>query len=438
MRKLSLSFLLVFVAFATTFAQDAKKALKDATKALSTFNVGGSTDEAKLKEAIEAIEIAIADPTNAALAESWTKRGEIYNAVVNQHLSAQFLNPEHKILDEDAAFKAYESYKKALGLSVKKWESKAATKGLTESVSNLNSLGASKYDAQDYLGAYQAFNAMLEVHDLLKQNGEKSTLDDPENYNNQLYITGLAAFYGGNTQDAGRLFTQLKEKGFEQAALYDVLYRLNEESNPELAVKYLEEGRKKFPDETSLLFTEINYYLKAGKMDILEGKLKEAIAAEPTNAALYYTLARVYVDVSDDAKEKGDKATQEEYFQKALAQYEGALKVDPEFYEAMYGIGEMYYNRAAVISQQMQDLGTSREDLKKYDALKITMEAEFDKALPYFQASEKANPNDPNTLIALSEIYARKNQFELVSEFKQRLENVRGGIKNENSYFKNK
>lgn len=226
-----------------------------------------------------------------------------------------------------------------------------------------------------------------------------------------MYITGLAAFYGGNTQDAGRLFTQLKEKGFEQAALYDVLYRLNEESNPELAVKYLEEGRKKFPEETSLLFTEINYYLKAGKMDILEGKLKEAIAAEPTNAALYYTLARVYVDVSDDAKEKGDKATQEEYFQKALAQYEGALKADPEFYEAMYGIGEMYYNRAAVISQQMQDLGTSREDLKKYDALKVTMEAEFDKALPYFQASEKANPNDPNTLIALSEIYARKKSI---------------------------
>lgn len=156
-----------------------KKALKDATKALSTFNVGGSTDEAKLKEAIEAIEIAIADPTNAALAESWTKRGEIYNAVVNQHLSAQFLNPEHKILDEDAAFKAYESYKKALGLSVKKWESKAATKGLTESVSNLNSLGASKYDAQDYLGAYQAFNAMLEVHDLLKQNGEKKHFRRP-------------------------------------------------------------------------------------------------------------------------------------------------------------------------------------------------------------------------------------------------------------------
>jgi thioredoxin-like negative regulator of GroEL len=437
MKKLSLLFLFLFVAFATTFAQDAKKALKDATKALSTFNVGGATDETKLREAIDAIEIAITDAENAAISETWTKRGEIYNAVVTQHLAAQFLNAEHKILDADAAFKAYESYKKALGLAVKKWETKAATKGLTESVSNLNSMGATKYDAQDYKGAYTAFNAMLEVHDLLKKNGEKSTLDDPENYNNQMYITGLAAFYGGNVEDAGRLFLQLKEKGFEQAALYDVLYRLNEQSNPDLAVQYLEEGRKKFPEETSLLFTEINYYLKAGKMDILEGKLKEAIAAEPSNAALYYTLARVYVDVSDDAKQKGDKATQEEYFQKALAQYEGALKIDPEFYEAIYGIGEMYYNRAAVISQQMQELGTSRDDLKKYDELKVTMEAEFDKALPYFQASEKANPNDTNTLIALSEIYARRNQFELVTEFKQRLENVRGGGKNATSYFKN-
>ena len=45
------------------------------------------------------------------------------------------------------------------------------------------------------------------------------------------------------------------------------------------------------------------------------------------------------------------------------------------------------------------------------------------------------DPNDLNTLISLTEIYARKED-ELTYEFKKRQETVRGGGKNPSSYFK--
>jgi hypothetical protein len=63
--------------------------------------------------------------------------------------------------------------------------------------------------------------------------------------------------------------------------------------------------------------------------------------------------------------------------------------------------------------------------------------AQFDLALPFFQRCEKANANDTNTLIALKEIYAKKDELDLSNEFKARYEKVQGGGKNESSYFKN-
>ncbi|NJL76771.1 MAG: hypothetical protein HC892_18880, partial [Saprospiraceae bacterium] len=128
MKKLLIvSFLCFFVVSITTAqSQEAKKALKDAKSALSSFNIGGGTDEAKLQEAIQAIEIAAKDDINAAASATWALRGDIYNAVVNQHMTASILNAEHKILDESAPIKAYESYKMALEKAVKKYETKDA------------------------------------------------------------------------------------------------------------------------------------------------------------------------------------------------------------------------------------------------------------------------------------------------------------------------
>jgi hypothetical protein len=63
------------------------------------------------------------------------------------------------------------------------------------------------------------------------------------------------------------------------------------------------------------------------------------------------------------------------------------------------------------------------------------MISEFDKALPYFKKAESINSNDQNTLIALKEIFAKKNDMKMSGEFKSRLETVQGGGKNAKSYF---
>ena len=59
----------------------------------------------------------------------------------------------------------------------------------------------------------------------------------------------------------------------------------------------------------------------------------------------------------------------------------------------------------------------------------------FDDSLPYFKRCEKLNPNDAITLIALREIYARKDDLDTSNIFKERLEKVQSGGKNDTSYF---
>ena len=106
---------------------------------------------------------------------------------------------------------------------------------------------------------------------------------------------------------------------------------------------------------------------------------------------------------------------------------------------SIYSIGALYYNKAAMETRVLMWLEDdfSSEGLKKYEAKKTQIIEIFDQALPYFQKSESLAPNDINTLIALREIYARKDDIRLSNEFKNRLENVQNGGKNPTSYFSN-
>ncbi|MFN4256900.1 MAG: hypothetical protein ACK4Q5_18005, partial [Saprospiraceae bacterium] len=69
------------------------------------------------------------------------------------------------------------------------------------------------------------------------------------------------------------------------------------------------------------------------------------------------------------------------------------------------------------------------------EAMKKEVDMLFDQALPFFQKAEGFDANDMNTLIALKEIYTRRED-DLALEFKKRLDNVQAGNKNATSYFK--
>jgi len=440
MKKVIFGILSLLLVASSLTAQDGKRAYKDASKALNSFNLGGQTETADLKEAMAKIEIAIEDEEMSQDAKVWNTRGEIYNAVVSNYMTMRMIGGEEKeveILDKAAALKAYESFSKALEMADKRWHENDAIKGLTETANNLMNMGVEEYESGNYAKAYLDFNAVLDIRETLKEKGESSVLEKEEDYLNQLYITGLAALNANMMDEAKPFFEQLYEIEYDKPAVYDALYKIKAQDDQEAALAILETGREKYPDDVSLLFTEINHYLSVGKMDVLVDKLKTAIEKEPNNVSLYSTMGNVYDNLYQKALESGDEEKQEEYFNEALKYYSQALEKKPDFFDAMYSIGALYYNKAAGFTQQMNAMAEdySKEGMKKYEAAKEKMFAQFDEALPYFKKAEQLNPNDRNTLIALKEIYARKDQLEMSNVFKERLDTIESGGEVSESYF---
>ena len=100
-------------------------------------------------------------------------------------------------------------------------------------------------------------------------------------------------------------------------------------------------------------------------------------------------------------------------------------------------MGALYYNKAAVLTKELIELESdyTKAGIAKYNQKKEEVFSWFDKGLPYFQKAENLDPNDMSTLIALREIYARKEDMAKYNEFKARLETVEAGGTNEKPYF---
>ncbi len=54
--------------------------------------------------------------------------------------------------------------------------------------------------------------------------------------------------------------------------------------------------------------------------------------------------------------------------------------------------------------------------------MKSDYQGAFEKALPYFLKADDLNPKDFNTILALKESYAKKDDFENSNKYKSRLE----------------
>ncbi|HMT00142.1 MAG TPA: hypothetical protein PLQ57_01700 [Saprospiraceae bacterium] len=424
---------LLFIVFAltmvvgTSWSQDAKKALKNASKDLAKYYQDPINNMGKLDEALVAMSGAFQDEMVKSDPESWIIRGEIYNSIGNAETNQLILNPAYKVKTPNAGMEAVAAFQKAMELAVKKGQTKDAVKGLEETEGLLSNAGINSFQASDYMTAFTNFNTYLQVSKTIKDNGGKSRLDDPQLKADIQYYNVVSGYYG-HADDAVLLplLMDMYTAGTDKSLVYEAIFNIKSKSDEEGAMKILEEGRQKFPDESGLLFAEINHYLSKGKLDVLVEKLKMAIQKEPENVSVYTTLGNVYDQLVTKEREAGNLPKSQEYFDLAYDYYNQALGKDPKNFDATYSIGALYYNKAAAMTADLNKLSNdfSAAGTKKYNTIKTEMEGIFEQALPFFQKAETLDPNDLNTMIALKEIFARKGQLDKSQEYKAKIEAI--------------
>lgn len=435
MKKLIFSLLTLFSVYGVMFSQqDPSKALGKAGRALSSYNLDPASNKAKLNEAIELIKIAANSPETNGLFKTWSTRGEIYDALASQDFNRLIIDSEHQPQHPESAMEALNSFIKALELAAKKYETKEALEGIKSAGSKVNIFSNSYIKAQEYDKAYASLDRVFSSNKLLLENGKDPLIPEPE-IDNHLFVMAYCAQLAGMKDSAKKHYSELYDKGSNEPSVYAQYFNLLNDEGDEKALEVLTKGRQLFPDNTEILFAEINYYIRLEKFDVLEEKLKDAIEREPNNASVYSALGNVYMNLfQHEFEANGESAQAQEYFGSAKKYFDGALGINSKQFDALYSIGSMYYNKAVILVKQANELPLN--ETEKYNKLVARSTELMDGALPYFKRAEALDPNDINTLVALKEIFARRNDFELVKEFSDRLENVHNNIPNDQPYFK--
>lgn len=149
-------------------------------------------------------------------------------------------------------------------------------------------------------------------------------------------------------------------------------------------------ARRAHPDDVNLIVSEAELYLKTKDMAMYKQLIGEAAQKNPTNADLFYNLGVIST--------KDNKA-------EALKNYEKALSINPNHVNANINMGTLAMADEEKIVNEMNGLGTSAKDNKRYDELKKQRNEIYKKSLPYFEKAIKADPENEYAITMAAHLY---------------------------------
>ncbi|MDG1822857.1 MAG: tetratricopeptide repeat protein [Flavobacteriaceae bacterium] len=187
------------------------------------------------------------------------------------------------------------------------------------------------------------------------------------------------------------------------------LIHLNRGDN-ETAMAAVKEARNLAPKDIGLILTEADLFIKMGDEQRFAALMQEAIEQDPNNAVLYFNLGVV----------SSNQGSREE----AIAYYKKAIELDPA-YEATYlNLASMILEGESDIVAQMNALGTSAADNRKYDVLKAKREGLFLEAVPFLEQLIVINPTSIDALTTLKNIYGTIGDTANFKKYRDLLESL--------------
>jgi len=169
----------------------------------------------------------------------------------------------------------------------------------------------------------------------------------------------------------------------------------------DLAKKAVSDARKANPDDTSLILTEANLYLETKDMETYKKLISEALEKNPNDVDLIFNLGVVSA---------GAKNTVE-----AEKFYTKVMELDPKYINAYINMAAMKLDDEKVIIDEMNKLGTSADDMKRYNVLKKKREDLFKSTIPYLEKAVALDPKNVDVAKTLLNVYSA---LEMTAEYK--------------------
>jgi tetratricopeptide (TPR) repeat protein len=173
---------------------------------------------------------------------------------------------------------------------------------------------------------------------------------------------------------------------------------LIDKGRSEEAKTAIQEARKLNPDDVSLITSEADLYFKLKDMDSYKRLINEALAKNPDDYILLFNLGVI----SSNANQLED----------AERYYKRVIELKPDYKDAYLNLAELNLRSDAKIVEEMNKLGNTDKELKKYEALKIERNKNFTKALPVLQKALEFDPNDDAVKGTLISVYKALDRME--------------------------
>lgn len=384
MKKLFLVMAFALAIVATGFAQKAN-VNKAKNKA---FPVEGTPDFQGAKVDIEA---ALENEETKNLANTWFVAATIYEAAAKVESDL--------ILAGEDALKAYECYLKANELDqlpdAKGKVKPKFTKKIATGVSNiyryylLVNYGVEKQKTQEWSKAYNALNTHVLIPDLpFMLVNELPIINKDTAYYEIKYFAAQFAWANEDSEKAISILEEIKDKDYNNNAVYMLLCQYYLDSKDTLNyVSTLEKGLAKFPNEFYYLGNLINHYVFGGQPQKATELLDKAIANDPNNAQLYSVRGSM-LEVLED-------------IDGAMANFDKAIELKPDFKDAWLGKARLIYNKAFKMEQkalEIRDFKLSDQEVAK--ALEV-----YKESISFFEKAIELDSEDYETMKTLRGLF---------------------------------
>lgn len=345
----------------------------------------------KYNEAKTEIDNFLANEKNKNNSEAWYLKGKIYTDIAMDSVQ-QASVPEAKSIAMDA-LKKYLELEKQVKDTTKRYMLMTIEnrKPLTDLYSAYSKQAASYYNAGNYNDAFTGFKGSLDVFDMLAAEGWTSgiTLDTVS-----VLYAGISAEKANKLDTAAMYYSKIAESK-AKAQGYESIYKwladyYKTKGDTEKASHFTALGKEVYPDDPFWLGFEVNMLSEKGDKDALFKKYEEVIKANPDNAIFFYNYAVELYKTAYNEDTTQRPANSKELTDKAIANIQKSIELDPKYPNARMLLGQIYYNQAVDVINKNKaikpkgNVKLTPAQLKEKESLRGESSKLFDQAIEQF------------------------------------------------------
>ena len=411
-------FLIAGLALVTTISFGQKREIKRAERAIK------SNDYTEALGYLNEAEPALGSVDNSVKAQFYAARGEAtYEMGKNDHnklleaaedfetaisldpkieaqLDTQILNLRTALINGAVRDQNASNYKQAI-------EKLYASYQVSKEPSDLYFAAGNAVNGQDYETALKYYQMLLDMD----YSGVEVEYVATDKESGQ-----VAPFENKNLRDiavrSGEFIKpeDLKTESRKGEILRNMTLIYIEQGDNEKATALMKRARAESPNDVFLMRAEADMSYRLGDIERYNELMNRIVASDPDNPEIYFNLGVGSTEI-------GEK-------EKAIQYYTKALELNPDYEGALINIAVVKLSQEDKLVGEMNNLGMSAADNRKYDELKKQLQDLYVDALPYLEKANNLNPNNPDVIRTLMNIYGQLGEDAKFNTMKSKLDSL--------------